>query len=68
MNCDFCGKKTRYYKTWKEWDSRSSHYSCWKRNEQDKILKTMMDDFIVDKKRKELLKDATQEPQCAQSL
>lgn len=67
MDCIFCGKKTRLYKTWKDWDNRSSHYRCWKKNEQDKALKQQMYDFIQEQKRIQAIKDELQETRYAQS-
>jgi hypothetical protein len=32
MDCVICGKKLRAYTSWREWKTRKSHYSCYKRS------------------------------------
>lgn len=36
MDCLLCGCKIRLYKVYRDWNSRSTHYSCWKK-EQDRV-------------------------------
>lgn len=66
MICVFCNKATRKYTKWNDWDSRNSHYRCWKRNEQDKMSKAIMEDFIKEQKRKQEITDALLEMKYAQ--
>jgi hypothetical protein len=47
--CVFCGKKIRAYKVWKDWQHRTSHYACWKRDQQERAYQEMMRGYMLDK-------------------
>lgn len=34
IKCVFCNKSVRRYKKWKDWKSRSSHFTCWKEDQE----------------------------------
>jgi hypothetical protein len=31
--CCFCNKALRQYRVWSDWDTRASHYACWKKEQ-----------------------------------
>lgn len=50
--CVYCKKGIRAYKTWDDWDKRKSHYSCWKRAEEE---------YRFDEQYKEFLQNQTKQ-------
>ena len=44
--CTVCGKPVRAYHTWEDWESRTSHYKCWKESQERLRLDAFMKDML----------------------
>lgn len=43
--CIFCGRGILSYKKWRDWGMRDTHYTCWKRKQNEIACKNMLEDY-----------------------
>lgn len=44
--CTICQKSIRTYRSWHDWESRESHYKCWKEQRERQRLNEWMQEML----------------------